>query len=72
MSKPKFLETNCGSYKGTSSDGLFPPMVTKTAKTVSVFAHEMCRSVELDFDEEVEVNGIKGRKFISGDRMIDK
>jgi len=47
-------------------------MLTKTAKTVSVFAHEMCRSIELDFDKETEVRGIKGRTFISGDRMIDK
>lgn len=72
IGKPKFLETNCGSYRGASSDGLFPPMLAKTAKTISIFAHEMCRSLELDYVGDVEVNGIMGRKFVSGDRMIDK
>ncbi|KAL7050568.1 hypothetical protein ACKWTF_004126 [Chironomus riparius] len=71
LSKPKFLESNCGSYKGASSDGLFPPLMAKNAQMISVFAHEMCRRIDLDFVEETEVNGINGRKFVSGDRMID-
>lgn len=72
MAKPKFLETNCGSYKGASAGDLFPPKLAKKSQMISVFANEMCRSVDLDFKEETEVNGITGRKFIGGDRIIDK
>ncbi|KAL7050562.1 hypothetical protein ACKWTF_004125 [Chironomus riparius] len=71
MAKPKFLETNCGSYKGASAGDLFPPKLAKKSQMISVFANDMCRSIDLDFVEETEVEGITGRKFVAGDRVID-
>lgn len=72
ISKPKFLETNCSSYKGSSGGELFPPDLIKKNQKVSIYSEEMCRSLELDFEEDTTVNGIAGKKFISGDRTIDK
>ncbi|CAH1715010.1 unnamed protein product [Chironomus riparius] len=69
--KPKFLETNCSSYIGASGGELFPPDLIKSNKKVSLYSEDMCRNLDLDFEQDTEVNGIAGKKFISGERMID-
>lgn len=72
MSKTQFFDGNCGNIEGASAGELFPPQISEKRQTLSVFSNEMCRNVDMDFDEEVDVNGITGRKFIGGDRTVDK
>ena len=72
ITKPKFLETNCENFQEASAGELFPPNIAKNSQQISFYTEQMCRSMHLDFEEVVEVNGIKGRKFIGGERMIDK
>jgi scavenger receptor class B, member 1 len=40
-------------------------------QTVELFSPEMCRSVAMDFEEEIEIKGVKTLKFSGGDRTVD-
>jgi hypothetical protein len=66
------LETNCSSYVGASGGELFPPDSVRNNRKISVYCDEMCTNLDLDYEEDTEVNGILGKKFVSGDRLIDK
>jgi hypothetical protein len=58
--------------EGSSAGELFPPQISEKQSTLSVFSPEMCRNVELDFEKNTEVNGIAAKRFIGGDRTVDK
>jgi len=69
VSKTSFFEGHCAELSGSAGE-FFPPKVVKD-QIVSVFSPEMCRSVLLEFEDEVDIHGVKTFKFSGGDRTVD-
>lgn len=63
------FEDECGQLKGSAGE-FYPPHLTKNDE-ISLFTPDMCRSIPLDFTEEVSIHGIDGFKFTGGDRSVD-
>lgn len=69
VSKTKYYEGTCGELTGSAGD-FFTPFITKN-QTLKLFSPEMCRSIQMDFEEEQEILGVKTLKFSGGDRAVD-
>lgn len=63
------FEDECGELKGSAGE-FYPPQLTKN-DDISLFTPDMCRSLPLDYSEEVNIHGISGFKFSGGDRSVD-
>lgn len=64
-----FFPGECGKVNGSAGE-MYPPKLTNES-VISLFTPDLCRSLLLDFEKEVEVNGLKGYKFVGGLRSID-
>lgn len=69
VSQTDFYEGHCGQLTGSAGD-FFAPFIKKE-QTVELFSPEMCRSVPMDFEEEIEIHGVKTFKFAGGNRTVD-
>lgn len=70
VSRTNFFEGECAELSGSGGD-FFTPNITKD-QILQLFSPEMCRSVPMEFDEEVTINGIETLKFSGGDKAVDK
>lgn len=70
QSQTEFYEGQCGKLTGSGGD-FFTPNITKD-QILELFSPEMCRSIPMDFEEEVTIHGVKTFKFSGGDRAVDK
>ena len=67
--KNEFFEGTCGVFDSSAGDFFAPNM--KKEDIVSLFSPEMCRSVEMDYEKEETIQGIKTYKYSGGDRTVD-
>ncbi|KAG5676732.1 hypothetical protein PVAND_006541 [Polypedilum vanderplanki] len=65
------FEGSCSNLEGASAGELFPPEITNKISTISVFSPEICRNLLIDFEKEINVDGITAKRFIGGDRTVD-
>jgi len=61
-------DTYCAAINGTDGS-LFPPFVEKSW-TMYIFTTDLCRTVFLEFTEEIERLGIKGYRFVAPEAML--
>lgn len=64
----KMYSKECSKVKGSPGE-LFPP--GQKRDSISIFTPDMCRSLPFDFDKEVDVFGVKGYRYLAGERLID-
>lgn len=64
-----YYEAECGHIKGSA--GEFWPRSFVGKKTLDIFVPEMCRTLTLDYNGVVKVNGIRGHKYVGALRPID-
>lgn len=64
-----FFEDECGELKGSAGE-FYPPRLTRE-DDISLFTPDMCRSIPLDYKNDVSIHGISGFKFSGGDRSVD-
>jgi scavenger receptor class B protein 1 len=69
-SSTSYYSGECAMLTGSGGD-FFNPNITKN-DTLKLFSPEMCRSIPMEFENEVDINGIKTFKFSGGDRAVDK
>lgn len=67
--KTEYYPDECGQVTGSAGE-FYPPRQSKD-KPISFFNPDMCRSVELDFEDEVDVKGINGYKYSGGKKSVD-
>jgi len=58
----------CSNVYGSPGE-LFP--LDQKPTSISIFTPDMCRSLPFDFEKEVDVLGVKGYRYLAGERMID-
>ncbi|CAB0020602.1 unnamed protein product [Nesidiocoris tenuis] len=64
-----FYDGNCGLVNGSAGE-LFPPNV-KISKGVEMFSPDLCRSIKLNYVEDVKLHGLKGLKFAGDETTFD-
>jgi hypothetical protein len=64
----EFYTGKCSKLEGTTGE-LFPPNLTPDS--INLFMGDLCRTIPYDFEEEIEIHGIKGYKFAAGERAVD-
>ncbi|XP_066145445.1 protein peste-like isoform X2 [Euwallacea fornicatus] len=69
MNSTPFYRGECGKVGGSAGE-FFPNNMTKEL-IIKFFSPDLCRYLELEFEEEVVVNGILGYKYVAGDRFLD-
>ena len=69
MSETNYFEGQCNVLTGSAGD-FFTPFIDKN-QTLELFSPEMCRSIQMDFEEDQEILGVKTMKFSGGDRAVD-
>ncbi|XP_058824764.1 protein peste [Topomyia yanbarensis] len=69
--KPRtdFFAGHCGMLNGSAGE-FYPPNLSKDVP-IQLFTPDMCRSLSLDFEREVQIAGIKGYKYSGGPRTVD-
>lgn len=67
--RTEFFEGKCGELFGSAGD-FFPPNIQKD-NSVFLFSPEMCRSLEMQFDEDLTIKGVKVMKFSGGPKTVD-
>ncbi|KAJ8971475.1 hypothetical protein NQ314_000683 [Rhamnusium bicolor] len=60
----------CGSLEGVSAGEFFPSNLKKES-IIKFFSPDLCRFMELEFEEEVLINGIVGYKYSAGEKFLD-
>lgn len=63
-----FFEGKCADIDGSASEFYLP---NQKRDSLSFFSADICRTIKLDYDEDVVVNGIKGYKFSAQDSFLD-
>jgi len=64
-----FFESYCGMTNGSA--GEFQPPQLQPGGSVGLFTPDMCRTLRLDYEETVEIEGLQGYKFTGGLRSVD-
>lgn len=67
--RTQFYPDHCGMVNGSAGE-FYPPKQTKD-KPISFYSPDMCRTLSLDFNEEVQVHGINGYKYVGGAKLWD-
>lgn len=67
-SRTHFYESHCADVNGSAGE-FFPPKQRKG--DISLFSPDVCRTLTLNFKEEVEVDGISGYRYWGDDTMFD-
>lgn len=62
-----FYESHCGDVNGSAGE-FFPPKRDKTS--ISLFSPDICRTLDLNYKEEVKVDGISGYRYWGDDKMF--
>jgi len=62
-----FYKSYCGNVNGSAGE-FFPPERKKTK--ISLFSSDVCRTLDLNYKEEIEVDGINGFRFWGDDKML--
>lgn len=63
------FEGDCGRIHGSAGE-FFAPKQHRFS-TISIFSPDMCRSIPLDYEKDVDVHGLLAFKFSGGQRSID-
>ncbi|CAG7823679.1 unnamed protein product [Allacma fusca] len=66
-SQTPFYESYCGRVNGSAGE-FFPPNRDKTK--ISLFSPDICRTLDLNYKEEIQVNGINGYRYWGDDKMF--
>jgi scavenger receptor class B protein 1 len=61
---------DCSDIRGTTGE-LWPPIENNEKPDLSIFASDICRNIDLKYDSEVEVLGIKGHKWVADESVFD-
>lgn len=64
-----YFQGKCGEVSGGSGE-VFPPRLSPKDR-VSLFSADLCRTINLDYEEDQELDGIKGLKFSGGTDLVD-
>jgi hypothetical protein len=64
----KFYDSYCAKVNGSAGE-FFPPKQAKGQ--ISLFSPDVCRTLTLNYKEEVEVDGISGYRYWGDDSMFD-
>ena len=67
--RTNYFAGKCGEVYGSAGE-FYPPNQTKN-KPISFFSPDMCRSISLDFSEEVSIDGVTGYKYSGGKKTVD-
>lgn len=59
----------CGKIQGSAGE-FYPPKQVR-GNSISLFTADMCRSLPLDYEKDVDVHGITGFKYSGGARSVD-
>lgn len=59
-----YYEGSCGDIRGSA--GEFYPSDRKR-DSIEIFSSELCKNAILKYDEDVEINGVKGYKYSARD-----
>ncbi|KAJ8920039.1 hypothetical protein NQ315_011689, partial [Exocentrus adspersus] len=65
-----FYPGRCGALVNTSAGEFFPTDL-RNDSVIKFFSPDLCRYVELEFEDEVVVNGIVGYKYSAGPKFLD-
>lgn len=65
----RFFNDECSAFTGSGGE-FFPPGIKKD-EIVSIFSPEMCRSVQLEYEEDKNIHDVNTYKFIGGNRTLD-
>lgn len=66
----ELYRNNCSNVKGTSGE-LWPPIENHEKPTISVFAPDICRSIDLKYNSEFSILGLNGYKWTADDSVFD-
>lgn len=69
QNRTNLYDDECDFIKGSGGD-FFPGHLTKTQR-LSMFSPEMCRPVFMDYEEELDIHGVKTYRFAGGERTLD-
>lgn len=64
----KIYKEECSKVYGSTGE-LYPP--DAILDILPIFTADMCRTLPFDFDKEVYINGVKGYRYLAGERLID-
>lgn len=64
-----FFDSYCGMTNGSAGE-FFPPNLTPES-VVELFTPDMCRTIQLDYTDTQEIEGIIGHKYAGGARTVD-
>lgn len=64
-----YYKDECSVVNGSAGE-FYSPQQTKE-KPVTIFTPDLCRSITFDFEQEIDVMGIKGYKYAAGAKTID-
>ncbi|KAM8716243.1 hypothetical protein ACLKA7_003171 [Drosophila subpalustris] len=64
-----YFESYCGLTNGSA--GEFQPPQLQPGGSVGLFTPDMCRTLRLDYEDTLEIEGVQGYKFTGGARSVD-
>jgi hypothetical protein len=67
--KSDFFEGECSKVAGSVGD-IFPPVQAKEDK-LEMFVPDFCRSLKLEYSEEVKVRGLHAYRYEASETLID-
>lgn len=68
-SKTNAFEGECNNLYG--STGEFHPMGQTRENPISLLTADMCRTMELDYEQDIDVRGLNAYKYVAGKRTFD-
>lgn len=69
MEHTPYYPDKCGDVSGSAGE-FFPSNLSKDS-LINFFSPDLCRFVQLEYEKEMEVNGVLGFKYVAGDRLLD-
>ncbi|XP_055608808.1 protein peste-like [Uranotaenia lowii] len=64
-----FADGECGKFRGFNGE-IFPTKLRKD-QPLKIFTPEMCRMVSFEFEQEEDVHGVIGYRFVGNARTVD-
>lgn len=68
-SRTDFFADKCGELSGSAGE-FYSPHQTRE-KPVAFFTPDMCRTLNFDYEEDVNINGLKAFKYSAGAKTFD-
>jgi scavenger receptor class B, member 1 len=69
-SKTNLYRGKCDDVVGTTGE-LWPPITSGTKPPLTVFATDVCRSIQIKYDSKFEKHGINGYKWVADETVFD-